>query len=316
MWFNNIIVYQLQTPFAISPETMHNALEELRLKPCPPHARLSQGWINPFNFLDEKLYSINNCHIVVAASEVRLLPASVIRTVLDEKLIAFEQSQQRPMRRAEQLQLKEEIEFDLLPKAFTVQKKDWLYIDTFKQWVVINNANPNKASDIMALLIKALGSISAVPLTVEVSLSHLFSGWLKEHHSLPESLSLGRRCVLIKSQDDKSQYICKDIEQNGNEIDILLEEGYCVASLELSWQDRIQFVLTDSFQLKRLKCIDYLEEAFKENSKLGDEHEKFDANFSLLAGEVRELISFLIRICQQTGAAATTTTKQAILSEN
>ena len=98
MWFNNIVVYQLETPFAITPETMHNALEELRLKPCPPHARLSQGWINPFNDLDEKLYSINNCHILVAASDVRLLPAGVIRTVLDEKLIAFEQSQQRPMR--------------------------------------------------------------------------------------------------------------------------------------------------------------------------------------------------------------------------
>lgn len=303
MWFNNIVVYQLQTPFAISPETMHNALEELHLKPCPPHARQSQGWINPFNDHDEKLYSICSCHIVVAASEVRLLPASVIRTVLDEKLIQFELSQQRPMRRAEQLQLKEEIEFELLPKAFTVQKKDWLYIDTFKQWVVINSANPNKASDIMALLIKALGSISAVPLTIDVSLSQLFSNWLREPQSLPEALSLGQRCVLINSQDDKSQYICKDIEQNGNEIDTLLDEGYCVSSLELSWQDRIQFVLTDNFQLKRLKCIDYLEEAFKENGKLGDEREKFDSNFSLLAGEVRELLSFLIGVCQKAEVA-------------
>ena len=306
MWFNNIVVYQLQTPFAITPETLNHALEEMRLKPCPPHARHSQGWLNPFADRDEKFYNICNCNILVSANEIRLLPSSVIRTELDEKLEAFELNQQRPMRRAEMLQLKEEIEFELLPKAFTVQKKDWLYIDTFKQWVVINSANQNKASEILSLLIKALGPISAVPLTVDVSLSHLFGRWLSEPQSLPEGLSLGRRCVLIKSQDDKSQYNCKDIEQNGNEIDTLLQEGYCAASLELTWLDRIQFVLTDNFQLKQLKCIDYLEETIKDNAKLGDEHEKFDANFSLLAGEVRELVSFLIRICQKAEATAIT----------
>ncbi len=304
MWFNNIVVYQLQTPFAMSPETLNNALEELRLKPCPPHARQSQGWVNPFADRDEKFYTICNCHILVSAHEIRLLPSSVIRHEMDEKLEAFELNQQRPMRRAEVAQLKEEIEFELLPKAFTVQKKDWLYIDTFKQWVIINHANQNKASEIMSQLIKTLGPIAAVPLAVEVSLSQLFGRWLSEPQGLPEGLSLGRRCVLIKSQDDKSQYNCKDIEQNGNEIDTLLQEGYCVSSVELNWHDRIQFVLTENFQLKQLKCIDYLEETFKENGKLGDEHEKFDANFSLLAGEVRELVGFLIRACQKVEAVA------------
>ena len=303
MWFSNLVVYQLQTPFAITPEEMHNALEELRLKPCPPHARQSEGFINPFSDLEEKIYSINSCHVVVAAKEMRLLPASVIKTELEEKLEAFKESQQRPMRRAEKLQLKEEIEFDLLPKAFTVQKKDWLYIDTFKQWVVVNSSSPNKASDIMSLLIKALGSISAVPLTVEVSLSHLFARWLSEPQSLPEGLSIGRRCVLINSMDCKSQYNCKDIEQNGNEINTLLGEGYCVSSLELTWQDRIQFVLNDNFQLKRVKCIDYLDDAMKENAQAETEQEKFDANFSLLVGEVRELVSSLIAICEKAEAS-------------
>src|SRR3990167_6437037 len=227
MWFNNLVVYQLQAPFAITHETMHHALEEFHLKPCPAHARQSQGFINPFYDRDEKLYSICNCHIIVAANEVRLLPASVINTILNEKLEEFELNQQRRMRRAEQLQLKEELEFELLPKAFIVQKKEWLYIDTFKQWVVINSSNPNKAADLMGLLIKALGPLSAEPLVVDISLSLLFKNWLSEPQSLPDALSLGRRCMLIKSQDDKSQYICKDIEQNGNEIDTLLAEGYC-----------------------------------------------------------------------------------------
>ena len=299
MWFNNLVVYQLQTPFAITPENIHAALEELRLKPCPPHARQSQGFVDPFTDIEDKVYSIGGCHVVVAAKEMRLLPASVIQTVLDEKLEAFQLNQQRPMRRAEKLQLKEEIEFDLLPKAFTVQKKDWLYIDTFKQWVVVNSANPNKGAEVMSLLIKALGSISAVPLTINVSLSSLFSQWLTTPQSLPDGLFIGRRCVLINSLDDKSQYNCKDIEQNGHEIETLLTQGYSVASLELLWQDRIQFTLTDTFLLKRVKCIDYLDDTVKENAKAATEQEKFDANFSLLVGEVRELVSFLLTVCDK-----------------
>ena len=303
MWFNNIVIYQLTTPFEKSPEEIQLALEEHRLKPCPPHARQSKGWASPFNE-EEKLHSVFGCHILVAAKEVRLLPSSIINAILEEKANAFELNQKRPMRRAESLQLKEEIEFELLPKAFTVQKKDWLYIDTARQWIVINGSNQNKAAEVITQLTKALGSLAAVPLSIDVNLSEVFSNWLRDPLSIPEGLSLQQNCVLINGKNDKSQYNCKDIEQNTDEIITLLEQGYTVSSLELAWLDRIQFTLTDTFMLKRLKCIYYLDDAFKDNDKLEEEQERFDANFSLLAGEIRSLLIFLMSACARKEAAS------------
>jgi len=297
MWFNNIIIYQLPMPFEKSTDEMDAALDEHRLKPCPPHARFSQGWVNPFKETEEKLHSIFGCHILVAAKEVRLLPSSIINAVLEEKMQSFEIEHARPMRRAESLQLKEEIEFDLLPKAFTVQKKDWLYIDTTKQWVVIHGANQNKAAEVMTQLSKAMGSLAAAPLLIEANLNELFSAWLRDPASMPAGLSLQQNSVLINGKDDKSQYTCKDIEQNRDELITLLDQGYAVSSLELAYQDRLQFTLTDTFIMKRLKCIDYLDDAMKDNDKLENEQEKFDANFSLLAGEIRCLLTFLISVC-------------------
>ena len=298
MWFNNLIVYQYQTPLATNLEEIQNALEEHRLRPCPPHARISQGFTNPLADHDEKIYSIYGCHVLVAAKETRLLPSAVIHDILEEKMADFETVQLRAMSRAEKLQLKEETEFELLPKAFTVQKKDWLYIDTLNQWIVINTANANKASDILSLLIKALGSIGISPLTVEMSLSHLFAGWLNQTIVLPPALAIGKRCVLINSKDDKSQYNCKDIEQNIAEITTLLEQGYCVSSIEMAWQDRVQFTITDNFLFKKVGCMDYLQDTVDDNRKLENAQEKFDANFSLLVGEVRELIKFLLKQCR------------------
>ena len=306
MWFNNIVVYQFQTPFDKTAETIQEAMEEHHLKPCPAHARQSQGWVNPISDSNQKIHSIFGCHVAVAAKDMRLLPASIIQSVLEEKMDAFELSQNRPMRRAESLQLKEEIEFELLPKAFTVQKKDWLYIDTVNQWIVIHGANLNKASEVMTLLTKTLGSMDAVLLTSDADLGDLFNRWLREPLSLPLGLSLQKNCILINNKDDKSQYNCKDIEQNRDDLIALLDQGYGVSSLELAWQDRVQFTLTDNFMLKRLKCMDYVDDTFKDNNKLDSEQEKFDANFSLLAGEIRGLLTFLISACKKPQAATIT----------
>ena len=208
------------------------------------------------------------------------------------------------MRRAESLQLKEEIEFDLLPKAFTVQKKEWFYIDTTKQWLVINSANLNKASEVVTLLTKALGSLDASPVVLDTDLSTLFASWLREPSSLPEGLAMGKNCLLVTGGEDKSQYTCKDMEQNREEHITLLSQGYLVSSIELVWQERIQFMLTGNFLLKRLKSLDYLEDTIRDNNKLDNEQEQFDANFSLLAGELRDLLTFIIGFCHKKDVAS------------
>jgi recombination associated protein RdgC len=113
---------------------------------------------------------------------------------------------------------------------------------------------------------------------------------------MPAQLSLQKNTILINGKDDKSQYNCKDIEQNYDEIINLLDQGYEVSSIELTYLDRVQFTLTDSFIIKRLKCIDYLDDSLKDNAKLEGEKEKFDANFALLAGEIRDLLTFISKI--------------------
>ena len=58
MWFNNLVIYQFNTPFGKSTEALAAALDEWRLKPCPPHARQSQGFVAPIQEEQERVYSL------------------------------------------------------------------------------------------------------------------------------------------------------------------------------------------------------------------------------------------------------------------
>ncbi len=62
--------------------------------------------------------------LIAMGKEERLLPRGVIKKLLHEQIQRLEAERGYPVKRAEKAQLAEELEFDLLPKAFCVQKTD------------------------------------------------------------------------------------------------------------------------------------------------------------------------------------------------
>jgi recombination associated protein RdgC len=60
----------------------------------------------------------------------------------------------------------------------------------------------------------------------------------------------------------------------------------------MTWNDRISFVLTDGFQLKK---ISFLESVFKTiNVGMTLENDAFDADIAILTGELKSMIPDLI----------------------
>jgi len=292
MWFNNLVFFSYETPLTTDLEDLSTQIAEYRLKPCPPHAKSTMG----FDALvsqdqDLLIHSINKCHIGALTQTQRLLPASVLKAALDEKKQAFEVENQRAMPRSEVLQTKETLEFDLLPKAFTVNKKRWFYVDTDKQWVVVNVAQPTQASDVISFLIKALGSHGFVPMELNNALPELMKQWLINPELLSFGFTLGAQCQLVRSEDDKTTYNCKDIETHHEHLCDLLEQGFQVKSLELIWEEKMSFSLMDNCTFKRVKCLDIINESLKDNSNLESQLAQFDGDMALLTGELRLLMT-------------------------
>ena len=284
MWFNNILVYQYQYN---TPLNFEGAFEDERLKPCPPHARFTYGWLAPF---DQQLsHELAGGAVFCLGKEERILPRSVIQRQVTERVKALETTRGFAVKRSERSQLAEDIEFELLPKAFCLQKKLFALIDTQNQWLFINTASTTQSAQLLSLLRKQFPGIQLEPLAYPPTLTLQFTNWIHNPAALPAGFELASDCLLVSLDDEKSRFNCKGGALL--EIQTLLSQGYHALELSLIWNERIQFTLTDTLGIKRLKCLDYLQDEIHAIADMDGEEHQLDAKLMLLSGELKGLIS-------------------------
>jgi recombination associated protein RdgC len=289
MWFNNALIYQYELDNA---SNLNDLLSEEMLKPCPPHARFIFGWSTVI--ANAFIHEIAGCSLICMGKEERILPRGVITRLLIEKIQAIETLQNRTVKRAERAQIAEDLEFELLPKSFCVQKKLYAILDTVSKRLIINTASETQASQLTALLRKTVAGIHIQPLPLTDHLALKFTDWIINPHTLPANFQLASDCVLFSRSDEKKRVNCKGYELPAEEISTLLTQGLDVAEICLVWHERIQFTLTQDFTIKRIKTLDYLVDEFAEIKQLEDEYQQQDAALTLLSGELRGLTNELL----------------------
>jgi recombination associated protein RdgC len=302
MWFNSALVYQYELNENVD---LNELLSEEALKPCPPHARFTYGWVP--NTQNSFAYEIAECSIICLGKEERILPRTVIQKHLSEKILELERQRGFAVKKAEKGQIAEDIEFNLLPKAFCLQKKVFAFLDSISKRIIINSSSANQASQLLATLRKSVPSIKIEPISHENNISSLFASWIKNPDSLPKQLSLAPNCVLFCTENEKKQFSCKGYESVEDEILVLLSQGLVASEISLIWNERVQFTLTQDLVFKKLKCLDYLVDEFQDAYKEESGNLQQDAALTILTKEFRNLFDYLLPILtanQKTSAPA------------
>ncbi|APF02873.1 TPA: recombination-associated protein RdgC [Legionella pneumophila] len=291
MWFNNALIFQYKLEDGCD---LNRSLTEEALKPCPPHARFTYGWIPAFE--QEMVHEVAGSTLICLGKEERILPRGVINKILKEKIQQIETTQGRPVKRAEKAQMAEDLEFELLPKSFCVQKKLLAILDSVSQRLIINTSSSNQASQLTSFLRKSIPGIVIEPLNLTENLALRFAEWIHSPATLPDDFQLASDCLLFSLEDEKKRVHCKGYELPAEEILTLLAQGMGTAEISLIWKERVQFTLTHDFTFKKLKSLDYLIDDFNEIRQLEEEYQRQDAALTLLSGELRELINGLMKI--------------------
>ncbi|HAT6363197.1 TPA: recombination-associated protein RdgC [Legionella pneumophila] len=291
MWFNNALIFQYKLEDGCD---LNLSLTEEALKPCPPHARFTYGWIPAFE--QEMVHEVAGSTLICLGKEERILPRGVINKILKEKIQQIETTQGRPVKRAEKAQMAEDLEFELLPKSFCVQKKLLAILDSVSQRLIINTSSSNQASQLTSFLRKSIPGIVIEPLNLTENLALRFAEWIHSPATLPDDFQLASDCLLFSLEDEKKRVHCKGYELPAEEILTLLAQGMGTAEISLIWKERVQFTLTHDFTFKKLKSLDYLIDDFNEIRQLEEEYQRQDAALTLLSGELRELINGLMKI--------------------
>ncbi len=292
MWFKNLYLYKLQEEFPLSAEELDEKLSTKLFAPCGGEQRESSGWVPPLGRDADSLVHSGGGHILLTmAHQERILPSSVIKDELDERVAAIQERDARKVGSKEKKDLREQIEFELLPRAFTRTRKLDAWIDPHRQWLVINTSSPTQAERFTGQLRKTIDSLPVVTPETDNSPVSMMTQWLSEG-VLPAPFVLGEECELFSQDEAQSVAVFKKHELMAEEVQSNLANGKLVSKLQLNWDNKISFVLTGDLQIKRLKFLDVFDDQLDEHDPQSHA-EKIDIEFTLMTGEISVLLDNL-----------------------
>ena len=294
MWFKNLSIFRLTEAFTLTAEELEEKLAVLAFRPCGSHEDFTLGWVSPIGKAAPLVHSANGFMMICTKKEERVLPASVLNEMMQEKIEETEEKEGRKLSKKERTAIKDELIFELLPRAFTFSRKLFAYIDMKGGFLVVDSASANKAEDLLSLLRKCLGSLPAVPLnTVEKPIATM-TEWLISQKT-PKDVTVEDECELRAPEEAGGVIRCKRHDLSLPEIKNHLDIGKQVIKLALNWDDRLSFILDENLSVKRLKFLDLIQDQVTETNA-DDEAARFDVDFSIMSLELANFIPRLLEV--------------------
>ena len=288
MWFKNLQIYRLPAPWDIDLAALETQLSSHTLQSCGASDMQSIGW-TPLRDGGTLVHAVNKQWLLALGAEQKLLPTSVVRQFANDKAKAIEEAEGRKVGRKEMRDLREQMTQELLPRAFVRRRTTWGWIDPVNGWLVIDTSSPAKAEEFLEHLRKSVEPLPARMLKLVQSPTGAMTGWVAGNEA-PSGFTLDQDVELRSAEKATVRYAKHPLE--GEEIPRHIAGGKVVTRLAMTWNDRISFQLAENFVIKRLAFLDLLKEGSEGQAE--NEDERFDLDFTLMAGEVARLIADLV----------------------
>nr|WP_198982424.1 recombination-associated protein RdgC [Herbaspirillum sp. ASV7] len=290
MWFKNLQIYRLPAPWAINADELASQLAPQAFAACSSLEMQSQGWVSPRNN-DKLVHVVNRQLLLKLDTEKKLLPSTVINQVTKARAAELEEQQGFPPGRKQTKELKEQVTDELLPRAFSVVRSTWVWIDPVNGWLLVDAGSPGKAEEVLKLLFKAIPKFPLETLRTVMSPGAAMTDWLASDEA-PNGFTVDQDTELRSTAESKAtvRYVRHALE--ADDIRRHIEAGKQCTRLALTWADKVSFVLTENLSVKRIAPLDVL----KEDSEIAgkNDDERFDGDFMLMTGELSKLLAALV----------------------
>ncbi len=294
MWFKNLHIFRFLQDIIISEEELQISLAALIFKPCGKMDTGSIGWVSPLGRDGEHLvYSANNCLVFKMRKEEKILPVSVIREFVNDRVEEIETQQTRKVRKREKDEIRDEVLQDLIPRAFTRSNYIYAYIDVKHGWLLIDTPNSKKAEELVDFLRHTIGSLPVTRPKLCQSISSIMTQWLIQPNDCPVDFELGDACVLANI--DGAEANCKRQDLLAKEINAHLKAGKLVKRLALEWNDRLGLIIDDELVIRRLQILDLIQTQVNEIDAESFE-QQFQADFMIMSAEIAKLVEKLFAV--------------------
>ena len=188
MFFKNLKLYRLTQSIAFEAEALEAAMASKRARPCASQELTTYGFLAPFGKgEDAPLVHVSGDFLLIAAQkEERILPGSVVRDAVKEKVDEIEAEQMRKVFKKERDQIKDEIIQAFLPRAFVRRTSIFAAIAPKQGLILVNSASDRRAEDLLSTLREVMGSLPVRPVTVKIAPSATMTDWVKNQQAAPD----------------------------------------------------------------------------------------------------------------------------------
>jgi len=289
--FKNALIYRIENWDAPAAAAIEERLAGQRFIECAASQPESAGWVEPRGKKHGALLEqVAGQTLLRLCVERKPVPASVVKSLLEERLQKIEDDTGRRPRGKQARELKEAIQQELLPRAFAKRSHTLVWLDAKAGLMWVDAASVKKADALVTRLVELLGGgMRLALLQTQLSPATAMAEWLATREA-PAGFSIDRDCELKQPDSEKA---CVRYARHTLDIDELaahIQQGKLPTQLAMTWNGRVSFVLTEALSLKKIKLLDVVLEGASEPQ--GDDG--FDADVALSTGELRLLIPDLV----------------------
>ncbi len=293
MWFRNLQIFRLTSDWAYSTDALSAALHKGLFHACGATDRVARGWVPPRGDEGELVFSVERQQLIALGVEQKLLPSSVVRQYAQAKLVEIEVAQGYKPGRKQVREVIDQLEVELLPRAFVKRGLTYVWVDPINRWLLVDASSSTRADEVMEHLKLSLGELPVTLIKTQLAPATAMTQWLAAGEA-PGSFTIDRDCELRAMVEERAavRYVRHNLDSD--EVRSHIASGKTATRLALTWNDRVSFVLTEQLQIKRLAFLDLLKEDAERQS--GNADDLFAADFTLMAGELAQLLGHLVEV--------------------
>tara|TARA_R110000851_G_scaffold28386_1_gene79171 strand:+ start:1369 stop:2319 length:951 start_codon:yes stop_codon:yes gene_type:complete len=298
MFFKNAYVFAFTRPFTTTDEELHAAMHDHSFTPLGSTELRHFGWTNSLGKGSNLTTESNGNILICARSEEKILPAPVVKDAVDAAIeSAIDNDLGREPTKKEREQIKEDVIFELLPRAFNRITDTHAYINAEQNTIVVNASSRGKAEDLLALLRKTLGTLPVTNITPDKQPDEVMTGWLTGDHydgvnsstHIIGDFDLGLKVELHSVGDDSPIIKVNNMPLDCEEVKIHLDADMYVTKIALDYDETMSFMLHDDLSIKRIKFFDVIQEQ-NDDIDSDDAQAKLTGDFTLMAGVLNRMI--------------------------
>ena len=293
--FKNLIFYRIIGDWLPTLAAAEQSISAARFVECGASQEQSLGWTEPRGDDHGPLIeSVAGQWIMKFAVETKVLPGSVLKQELSNRLQKIEGETGRKPGKKETRDIKDDVRLSLLPQAFTKKSHTLVWIDPSRKMLVLDATSNSKADACITAIIKSFEHAAVQLVHTQTSPAAAMSLWLSNKETPSSHFSTDRDCILRACDESKASVRYAKHALDIDEVRGHIQSGKVPTMLAMTWRDRVSFNLCDTGNLKRVTFLDTATQDAGADSKSAAN--EFDADIAITTGALSSLIPDLIDV--------------------